>query len=339
VTAVEPLVSIVVPTFRKPEPLRQTLASLRDLDFQADQYEIIVVDDGSDPETAAVVEAAVVDMPLVRYAPQSHGGVASARNHGARLARGEVLIFVDDDMLLPQDLIASHLQALEQHAPAVISGYREFAPGLAAALSRAPFGRFRLVAEPRQEWGHDLKQPSASGVGFRPHPAGLPANDLAVRSEDFFRIGGFDEAFPHAGYEDHDFTLRAGLAGFKCLVNYGLVAWHNDRRMTLREFGERQRRGAVTAVLLASKYPERYREQALYRENAPLNSRDSVRLIGKKLLKHVLSTGAGMSVLFALVATLERFTPEARILQRLYTVITGLYIFRGVREGMKHYPI
>lgn len=334
----QPFVSIVIPTFRNPGPLRQTLESLRQLDYPSDRYEIVVVDDGSRDGTAAAVDAVAGELPPVRYHAQSRGGASRARNQGARLASGEVLIFVDDDMLVPPTLIDHHLQALENHAPAVISGYREFAPGLVAELSTTPFGRFRLEVEPRQEWGEGYEERMrATDIGCRPHPEGLTANDLAVRRGDFFHIGGFDEEFPHAGYEDQEFALRADLAGFACLINYGLVAWHNDRRLTLREFGERQRRGAMTAVLLASKYPERYRDRALFRENEPVRVADRPVIVGKKLVKTLLSSRTGMAGLFVLVAVLERVAPNGRALRRLYTVVTGVYIFTGVRDGLARY--
>jgi GT2 family glycosyltransferase len=333
----ELFVSVVVPTFRNPEPLCETLASLRSLDYPPERYEIIVVDDCTDRDTAAVVKNAGAEPPVVRYVAQANRGAGSARNHGARLATGEVLIFVDDDMLVPPELIRSHLKALDTHAPAVVSGYREFAPELSWRLRATPFGRFRLVSESRQEWGDEHRTALETCDYFRPHPEGLPANDLAIRRADFFSIGGFDEEFPHAGYEDQEFTLRATNEGYVCLVNHGLRAWHNDRRLTLRQFGERQRRGATTAVLLASKYPQRYRGRPLFTENAPVRREDAARLKAKKLAKATLATGVGMGSLFAAIAVLERATPHSRALQRAYRVVTGVYTFAGVREGLSRY--
>jgi GT2 family glycosyltransferase len=336
----QPFVSIVVPTFRNPGPLSETLASLRALEYPPARYEIVVVDDGSNDGTAGAVEALKGGKPpAVRYHEQPRAGAAAARNQGARLASGEILIFVDDDMLVPPGLIARHLEALRRHAPAAISGFREFAPELAAQLGSTPFGRFRLAVEPRQEWGERYERDiEESGGNCRPHPGGLTANDLAVRRDDFFRIGGFDEEFPYAGYEDQDFAVRAGLAGLACLVDYDLVAWHNDRRLTLREFGERQRRGAMTSVLLASKYPERYRDRTLFRENEPIRGADRPLVAAKKLVKWLLSKPLGTAGLFALVAVLERFAPNGRALQRLYTVVTGVYIFTGIRQGLARWP-
>lgn len=335
----QPFVSIVVPTHRNPGPLRQTLASLRQLEYPADRYEIVVVDDGSNDGTALAVGAVTGELPKVRYHEQPRAGAAAARNQGARLASGEILIFVDDDMVVPPELIARHLEALRRHAPVAVCGYREFAPELAAELSSTPFGRFRLAVEPRQEWGDGYERRIQESNGnCRPHPGGLTANNLAIRRDDFFTIGGFDEGFPYAGYEDQDFAVRAGLAGIACLVNYQLVAWHNDRRLTLREFGERQRRGAMTSVLLASKYPERYRDRDLFRENEPIRRADRPLVVGKKLAKWLLSKRLGMAGLFALVAVLERFAPNGRALQRLYTVVTGAYIFAGIREGLARWP-
>ncbi len=339
--AQQPFVSIVIPTYRNTGPLRQTLTSLMQLDYPPSRYEIVVVDDGSEDATARVVEAVAGRLPTVRYHAQPRAGAAAARNCGARLASGEILVFVDDDMLVPPTLIAQHLDALQRYAPAVISGYREFAPDLAEQLSASPFGRFRLAVEPRLEWGNQY-EPYAkeTDLSCRPHPngGGLTANNLATRRDDFFRIGGFDESFPHAGYEDQEFAVRAALAGYACLINYGLLAWHNDRRLTLREFGERQRRGAMTAALLASKYPERYRHMNLFRENEPIRRSDRPVVAAKKLAKWLLSKPLGMAGLFALVSVFEQFAPSGRALQRLYTVVSGAYIFAGIRDGLARWP-
>ena len=137
-----PFISVVIPTFKKPEPLRETLASLRQLDYPTDRCEIIVVDDGPDHETESIVDAAGSDPPPIRYLAQTHGGAATARNHGAREASSEVVVFLDDDMLVPPDLIARHLDALAQQAPAIVCGYREFAPEPATRLRSTPLAVF-----------------------------------------------------------------------------------------------------------------------------------------------------------------------------------------------------
>lgn len=89
----EPLVSVIVPTKDRAKLLPATLRSVLDQTYR--HLEVIVVDDGSIDETAEVVAA--LDDPRIRYVRQENAGVAAARNHGLRLAAGELIAYLDSD--------------------------------------------------------------------------------------------------------------------------------------------------------------------------------------------------------------------------------------------------
>jgi len=94
-----PTISIIIPTYNRAQYLPDALQSCRDQTFQ--DFEIIVVDDGSTDSTSALIK----EYPEVRYFYQPNGGVSNARNHGLRHARGEFIQFLDsDDVLLPHKL-------------------------------------------------------------------------------------------------------------------------------------------------------------------------------------------------------------------------------------------
>src|SRR6516225_5774559 len=100
----EPAVSIVLPTYNRARFLPQALESIRAQTWT--DWELIIVDDGSCDDTAAVVRrlAAETDRP-VRYVWQENGGPAAARNAGLDLARGTYVAFFDsDDYWLPHHL-------------------------------------------------------------------------------------------------------------------------------------------------------------------------------------------------------------------------------------------
>ncbi len=88
--------SIIVPTFQRPEGLRRCLAALLRMDYPADRYEVIVVDDGSDPPVEPLVREAV-GAATCRFIRQENHGPGPARNAGAAQARGRWLAFTDDD--------------------------------------------------------------------------------------------------------------------------------------------------------------------------------------------------------------------------------------------------
>ena len=116
--------SLIVPTRNKASFLARTLASLSRQDTAA--FEVVVVDDGSDDDTREVARGFGGDLDL-RYIRRAHMGRAAARNAGVRSARGDLLIFCDDDRLATLGFVREHLEA---HAAV------EGAGGLLVALGR-----------------------------------------------------------------------------------------------------------------------------------------------------------------------------------------------------------
>jgi glycosyltransferase involved in cell wall biosynthesis len=323
-------ISVIVPTFRRPDALAETLASLSRLDHPADRYEVVVVDDGSGDETADVVRAAGNGEVQISYVEQSNSGVARARNNGAEHATGDLLVFLDDDLLVEPDHLKRHVEDQGRFGDALVNGHWEFSPEVLASLRATPFGRFRIDVESWVKEGLP-KEPLSDGYL---EPEGVTACNLGVRAETFARLNGFDETFPYAGCEDQDLSLRARDAGMPFVYDTDIRLLHNDRRLTLEEFGERQRRGALTHVHLAMRHPEVRRQSRMLRENGPVEAGEPPRRIAKKALKRALATAPGMAVARGAARVLERLAPNSRALWRTYWAILGLYIFTGIREGL-----
>jgi GT2 family glycosyltransferase len=326
------VISIVIPTYRRPEALRATLAAATRLEHPKDDYEIVVVDDGADGATRAVVESfGADDAPRAAYASQPNSGVATARNHGARLATGELLIFLDDDMLVWPDHIAQHLATRERYGDCLVNGHWEFSAQTRAALEETPFGRFRI----------DVEAWVKTAISKRPigehcvEPSGVTAANLGIRRDLYWDLGGFDEAFPVAGCEDQDFSHRAASAGCRFVYNYDIRLEHNDRRVTLEQFCARQERGAVTAVYLAAKHPDDFAGRALIVENRPSDDADPIRLRAKKLAKRILALRPVLGLARGAIRVLERLAPRSRLLRRAYWAMFGVHIYRGVDQGLR----
>jgi GT2 family glycosyltransferase len=324
-------VSFIVPTYRRPEALRATLAALLDVDYPAEDLELIVVDDAAEDSTRALVKDFGEHHPHVVYLNHEGHGVAAARNHGARQARGELLIFLDDDIIVDPSHIRDHLATRESYGDCIVNGHWEFSPEVMESLRETPFGRFRIWVEDWVKKGIEKTPLEGACV----EPEGVTACNLGIRRELFWELGGFDEEFPFAGCEDQEFSYRASRAGCRFVYNGDIRLLHNDRRLTLAQFGARQERGATTAVFLAGKHPEEYAERPLISENSPISRSDAPRVAAKKWLKSILSTRRALAVEHAAIALLERVHAPARVLRRLYWGICGLYIFRGVRAGLE----
>jgi GT2 family glycosyltransferase len=329
-TAALPTVSLVVPTYRRPETLRRTLEALLAIEYPCELYEIIVADDGSGDSTPEVVSSLTAQGGAkVVCLLQENSGAAAARNHGARAASGDLLIFVDDDILVEPSHIRDHLAARATQGDALVNGHWEFPPELAQSLAATPFGRFRLRVE---EWVKEGIPKSTLDDGCE-SPSTVTACNLSIRRQLFWDLGGFDETFPFAGSEDQEFSFRAVRAGCRLVYDRRIVLLHNDQRLTLVQFCERQRRGACTAVYLAKLHPQEFASRSLIVENGPLVRSDASRTVLKKLIKRGLSRPRSLAVVHACVRLVERRAPTSALLQRMYWSVCGLYIFLGVRDG------
>ncbi|RQS12354.1 glycosyltransferase [Burkholderia sp. Bp9002] len=184
-----PVISVVVPTFRRPDLLARCLGALGAQQLDPAAYEIVVVDDDPDGSAWPVVEAfraPTTCRPALRYltAPATQGP-AAARNVGWRAARGTVIAFTDDDTIADPAWLRHGADALLAE------------PGAAAAA-----GRIDVPLPPRP-------------TDYERDAAGLAAADFAtancfVRRAALERVGGFDERFTRAWREDADlmFALR-----------------------------------------------------------------------------------------------------------------------------------
>lgn len=327
-------VTFVIPTYDRRDALDETLTRLGRLDHPKDLVEVIVVDDGGSQDLGPVIKCHRDELDDLRLIRQENRGAAAARNRGAADASGDLLIFLDDDILVEPDHVARHLDAQARFGPCFVNGFWKFAEATARKMKTTPFGRYRMELE---QWmvGPWLITAIDEHTGEMPS---LTSANLSVPTTIFRSLGGFDEDFPEVGHEDIELALRAGAAGHRMIMKYDIEVWHNDQRDTHREFCERQRQSARGAAVLAAKDPAWAIDRAFIVQALPISREDGPVLIAKKSVKQALSTTAALAALHASIALVERVPPLRRALPRLYWSVAGLYIFRGVREGMARDP-
>lgn len=114
-----PKLSVVIPTFNRRERLGRVLAALRNQNVSPELFEVVVVDDGSRDDTLAWLEQQSFPFAM-QIESQANGGPAVARNAGVRAARGELVLFVDDDVVPTAELLEEHLKAHEREAQSVV---------------------------------------------------------------------------------------------------------------------------------------------------------------------------------------------------------------------------
>lgn len=253
-------VSVVVPCHRTPAPvLERTLASLERQTYPRPLFEVLLVDDGSHPPLEPPAD---LPFPLRLLRRETRGGSGAARNTGARAAAHDILLFLDADMLVESDWLASH--ALWHHAfPEVVTlGFRRHV-GVddldAASVRRRPGSLRALLAgrptDPPRAAAYlaetnDLTRPGADDL-FR----AFVSADFGLRREFYESLGGFDETFRRWGLEDKEFAWRAFAAGGLLAPLLGQRAWHQGRWDEGRAAKVGNRR--INAPLAAHRIPHR----------------------------------------------------------------------------------
>jgi hypothetical protein len=245
-----------------------------------------------------------------------------------------VLLFLDDDIIVAPDTIG-RLMAVrgeyEGYPDCIVSGRAELPAETRADLRASALGRFRL-------WVEDSAQATVSGPaapGGRVHPEGVPTQNLSIGATLFRRLGGFDERFPSIGGEDRDLCLRAREAGAVVVLDDAIRVIHNDQHASLISICRRQERGAVGAVCIARKHPELPAPESIAL-NGPVRRGDPARLVFRKVTRDVLSQPASLSAAHRVVGLVERLRPQGGWpLEFLYRALLGLYVFRGIRLGLK----
>lgn len=218
-------IAVVVPTFQRAAWLRQTLDGLLQQTLDADQFEVVVADDGSHDETVDVVRSfsRQLNLQYVYHHDLGHR-VATTRNAGARAATAPVLAFVDAGTRPSAGCIEAHLRAHRTAertgSPTVVVGrvagydtrvaFDDDASGLASLLMRETQDAPPHVNDMRDDELDRFSRTFANVL--LPWRLAWTAN-LSVDAKTFHSIGGFDERFTGWGAEDMELAYRLHRCG------------------------------------------------------------------------------------------------------------------------------
>ncbi|HXT62469.1 MAG TPA: glycosyltransferase family 2 protein [Pyrinomonadaceae bacterium] len=312
-------ISVVIPTHNRVDALQRTLSHLAKQSFDH-PWEVIVVNNRSTDDTDAVVRNQTYPVPL-ELVHCDIPGAAATRNKGAAHARGEFLVFIDNDILVEPDFLKHHWDTLQAHPGAWVVGQISTLP----EYDTTPFGRFRASLFPL-----------LSATGPHSETDAITTANLSLPKKDFEALGGFDESFFVASGEDRELLMRAQQRGVRLVLDPGIVVLHNDwAGSTLRDFCRRNRLYTQTEPLFWRKYGDEYPRQELVKKNSPPNARtDPFSLRLKKRLKQMIGRPAGQTVLIGLSEVCERVLPWPPVLWRLYRWAVAGAIYRGFQEGL-----
>lgn len=212
----QPLISVVIPTHNRREMLREMLESLEKQTLPSSEFEVVVVDDGGSDDTPEMVRDLETSFCL-RAIAQPQSGPSRARNHGAQEASGQLLVFLDDDLMPEPTLLASHADILKQDPANVVLG------------KLMPWGRGARGGWNRWEERVYAKHYTAVASNRRP-PSGrrLYSGNFAIWRERFLQAGGFDESLKRG--EDVELGFRLEKGGAKFHFSEGASAYHRGYR-------------------------------------------------------------------------------------------------------------
>ena len=230
----EHTVSVILPHFEAPAALHRTLASLAAQTYPRHLIEPIVVDDGSSPPLALGAVADDLEVTVL-HLPDQGFGLARARDTGARAASGEVLVFLDCDMLAEPHHLEAHARWHHACDHAVTLGSRQHVEvgdlTPRAVLDAGRDGSLAPLFDGTQPstpaWlARHLERTDQLRTDHDDLFRVTAGGNLGVRRERYLEVGGFDPSFDQWGSEDTDLGHRLFLAGAVFVPEPAAACWH-----------------------------------------------------------------------------------------------------------------
>jgi glycosyltransferase involved in cell wall biosynthesis len=309
-------ISVIIPTADRCGTLARTLPTVLAQDLPTEDYEVVVVVDGSSDGTIEALEK-VERSAALTILQQPRRGPAAARNAGLKVARGELVLFLDDDILCGPELLGLHLAAHEGRPRLLAHG----------PIFLAPESPDSLVAEGTKRWYEEYNRRILTGHGLDLPSETLLASNSSIRRSLLLDIGGFDENIPSK--EDSELGIRLWKMGVPFLFIPEATAHEIFVKSTSAFLLKDVRMWGRAELAICRKHPD-------YRAYSPL-ARVRHGPLHKRLLRRVAATSpiSPMPALIAGVRIAERlrWIPGSRRAgMRLMHLGQTIGLFRGAAE-------
>ncbi len=214
-----PFFSVVIATYARPKQLAACLQSLTRLDYPRENFEVIVVDDGSEtpPLTTVAAVSAQID---VRMVTQARAGPATARNTGVEHARGEFIAFTDDDCAPAADWLRRLAGHLHADPDRMLGGH---------TINSLRGNLFSDASQLLVDYLYAYYGAAGKPAGF------FTSNNMALQKGRFQMTGGFDTTYPFAAAEDRELCDRWLQLGYRMEYAADAVVYH-AHALKLRSF-------------------------------------------------------------------------------------------------------
>jgi len=242
---VDPSLSVIIPTKNRNKILQQSLDCLKRA-VHGRNIEIIIVNDGDDEN--------ILDqlwfINNIKVIKNQNNGVASARNMGASISKAETLLFMDDDMLMTSEGIDYIIGFHKNTGKATLNLNWMYPEKLRRQLDGLVFGRYlsHFGFTSLKGWNKD----NIWNDGSIFETTGVTSQNLSMRKSTFIEVGGYNESFPYAGFEDYDLSKRITENGIRMYIDPTVNTYHNEAdRQNLLQWMERKYRSGFTRGVAA----------------------------------------------------------------------------------------
>lgn len=230
--------SLIIPVYNRPNEVEELLDSLT---RQSEtNFEVVIVEDGSKDTCQHVVEA-FKDKLDVSYSYIPNGGPGNARNYGAKQSKGDYLIVLDSDCILPPDYIKSVNKELKETGADAFGGPDKASDSFTDVQKAINYSMTSFFTTGGIRGGKKKMDK------FYPR-----SFNMGVRREVYQALGGFSRM--RFG-EDIDFSIRIFKGGYTCRLFPGAWVYHK-RRTDFRKFFKQVHNSGIARINLYKKYPE-----------------------------------------------------------------------------------
>ena len=254
-------VSVVIPTYNKRDFLELTLRALSSQTYSVNRYEVIIINDGSTDQT----EDLVLSLPVpyeINYTRQENQGRSAARNRGLERARGETIIFLDDDCVPVPAFIEEHMQYHHENDNYIVGGYKyrtfsmmlpDYAPLKETLMATLEHDKTlhhlidvsentmlihpddirpqldKLVqlsyAGERERWEQAYQTYTTNLIGFMLPWLLFTTGNVSLKKSHCVDVGSFDENFKGWGLEDYEMGYRLYKHGLRFVLNRKAITY------------------------------------------------------------------------------------------------------------------
>ncbi|MEO7923970.1 MAG: glycosyltransferase family A protein [Chitinophagaceae bacterium] len=318
-----------MPSFNRGEGLYRIIKTILQCDVsEFTAVEIIVVDDGSSVPAEPFLSKLTIPAPFtLRPIRQENAGPAAARNNGFRQATHEVVLFMDDDILAFPDMLKKHMEGHTKFPGSVIYGY---CPYTIPEKKRPAYLFLESLTRVNEE---DVKNNR-----FVPTTS-VASGNISVEKKNFPDGEFYKSSLRTPAAEEFELMARLASRGIKTYFNPSIKGWHLQLT-TIEDKCKQEYKYGIGVAEVALKVPyslDHANLQSLYYDNREISKNDSGSVKFKKRVKSVVSKKWCRQFLLKMVKGMEVVLPFRVILFPFYRLLAGIYVFAGVKDGLKKF--